>query len=68
VALIGVSLGVLGALYTSQLLSTMVYTGGAAGPVMLVGVAAVLVCVVLLATIAPARVATRVHPSEALRA
>ncbi len=67
VALIGVTLGVLGAVYASQVLETMVFTGGGAGPVLLLAVAGVLVGVVLLASVAPARAATRVDPSEALR-
>lgn len=67
VALVGVALGVLGAVYASRMLETMVYTGGGAGPVLLLAVAGLLVGVVLMASAAPARVATRVHPSEALR-
>ena len=63
----GLVLGVLGALALGQLIAAQLYGVGATDPIVLVGVASVLVVVALAACAIPTLRATRVSPVEALR-
>jgi putative ABC transport system permease protein len=65
--LLGVALGVAGGLAVTRLLQGFLYGVSASDPVTFLAVAVLLVAVALLATLAPARRATRVDPIEALR-
>ena len=67
-ALIGVALGLGGALALARLLRSELFEVSALDPVTLLGSAVVLVGVAAAATWVPARRATRVSPMEALRA
>jgi predicted permease len=64
---IGIALGVGGALALGKVVATQLFQTKAADPVVFVGVSAGLVVVALLATLIPARRATRVDPIVALR-
>jgi predicted permease len=64
--LIGMSLGVLAAMATTRLLRNSVYGVSVTDPVTIAGVAVALGLVGLLATVIPARRATRVDPVRAL--
>ena len=66
-ALVGVVLGLGGALMLARLVSSMLYGVSAFDPVTLVGVAVVLTGISLLAGFGPARRASRVDPVRALR-
>jgi predicted permease len=63
----GVAAGMLGAVLTNQLLSSLLYEVSPADIVTLSGVAALLLSVAVLATYVPARASSRIHPSIALR-
>ncbi|HEV8335760.1 MAG TPA: ABC transporter permease [Candidatus Polarisedimenticolia bacterium] len=65
--LLGVALGLAGGLAVTRLLQGFLYGVSASDPATFVGVAALLVAVAVLASLAPARRATRVDPIEALR-
>ncbi|HEX5438807.1 MAG TPA: FtsX-like permease family protein, partial [Gemmatimonadaceae bacterium] len=67
-ALIGVALGVLGAIVATRLLSSMLYGIEPRDPLTFLGVTALLLGVALLASYLPARRATTVDPIIALRA
>jgi putative ABC transport system permease protein len=67
-ALIGVVVGLAGAIALARLLRSELFEVSAADPVTLIGAAAVLVGIAAAATWLPARRATRVSPMEALRA
>lgn len=67
-ALIGVVLGLAGAIALSRFLETLVYGVAATDPLTFVSVATVLVAVAAAAAYIPARRATRVDPLIALRA
>jgi predicted permease len=67
-ALVGVVLGLAGALALTRLLRSELFEVSATDPVTLAGAAAVLVLVAALATWLPAQRATRVSPMQALRA
>jgi len=64
---IGIALGVGGALALGKVVATQLFQTKAADPVVFLGVSAGLVVVALLATLIPARRATRVDPIVALR-
>jgi predicted permease len=63
----GTIAGLIAALISSRLLSTMLFHVGSHDPVIFGGVAAMLVLVALAASLIPARSATMVNPTEALR-
>jgi len=67
VILIGLGVGVLGALLTSRLLTSLLFKTPATDPLTFVGVALVLVTVAMAASYLPARRVTRVNPMIALR-
>jgi predicted permease len=64
----GTLVGLIAALATSRLLTTLLFEVSPADPVTLVGAAAILLVVALVAAYVPARQATGVDPVEALRA
>jgi len=65
--LVGVSLGLLGAFATNRALQALLFEVRAGDPVVLLGVAVLLVATVTLASWAPARRASRIEPVEAMR-
>jgi putative ABC transport system permease protein len=67
-ASIGVLLGVAGAMAVSRLLDTLLFETSAADPVTFGATAVVLLTAAFLACVVPARRATRIEPSMALRA
>jgi putative ABC transport system permease protein len=67
VTLIGLTIGLVAACAAARLLSPLLYGIGANDPATLTGVAAGLTAVAMLACYIPARRATRVNPSVALR-
>ena len=64
----GIGVGVVGALLLSRLMSNLLYGVAPTDPMTFASVIAVLVLVTLVASLVPARRATRVDPIEAIRA
>ncbi len=67
VIFIGLGIGLVGALLTSRLLTSLLFKTPATDPLTFVGVAVVLLTVALAASYLPARRVTRVNPMIALR-
>jgi putative ABC transport system permease protein len=67
-AVMGALLGVLLALVASRALRSLLYEVSPSDPIVAIGAVAVLLCVALLASYAPARRASAVDPAESLRA
>jgi putative ABC transport system permease protein len=65
--LVGLVLGLAGALGLTTLLRTLLFGVGARDPMTLAGAAAILAMVALLASYVPARRASRMDPLAALR-
>ena len=66
-SLVGGGLGLIGASLLSRLFRTLLFEVSPVDPLTLAGAYAVLLAVSLLATYIPARRATRIDPTEALR-
>jgi ABC-type antimicrobial peptide transport system permease subunit len=67
VVVLGVVIGVAGALASTRLLNTLLFDVGAADPLAFAGVSAMMIAVGMLASYLPARRASRVDPIESLR-
>ena len=67
VVLIGATIGLAAALGVARLISSQLYGVGPTDPATFIGMPAFLFGVALLATLVPARRATRIDPVEALR-
>ena len=65
--LVGLAIGVAGALSLTQLMATLLFGVGARDPVTMVSVGVILAAVAIMASYVPARRATRVDPVVALR-
>ncbi len=68
VAAAGAAIGLAGALMAMRVLGSLLYDVGPSDPVTFLGIVAVLVGSVLIASWVPARRAARIEPTEALRA
>ncbi len=68
VAAAGAALGLAGALISTRVLGSLLYGVEPSDPVTFIGIVAVLVGAVLIASWVPARRAARIEPTEALRA
>ena len=64
--LIGVALGVIGALALTRLTANLLFGVGATDPVTFAAISILLICVALLASYIPARRAARLDPMKAL--
>jgi ABC-type antimicrobial peptide transport system permease subunit len=63
----GVALGLVGALWVGGVLTGLLYETTPADPISLAAVAMLLMVVAVVASLVPARRATRIQPVEALR-
>ena len=63
----GVALGLVAALFLTQMIEQMLFGVGSRDPVTIISVVGILVGIALVATYLPARRATRLNPVEALR-
>lgn len=66
-AVVGLAIGVVGAIFLSRLMKTMLFNVSATDPLVFVAIALTLAAVALLACFVPARRATKVDPMVALR-
>jgi putative ABC transport system permease protein len=66
-ALVGVAVGVAGALGLTRLMQSVLFRVSATDPATFAGVVVLFLCVALLASYVPARRATRIDPMKALR-
>jgi putative ABC transport system permease protein len=66
-AIVGVALGLMGALALTRVMESMLFGVSATDPLTFVVIALLLICVSLLACLIPARRATKVDPLVALR-
>jgi len=64
---IGSIIGIIGAVALSRYASSLFYETSMSSPIILLGIAAVMMCTALLASIIPAWQAGRVSPMTALR-
>jgi putative ABC transport system permease protein len=68
VAVVGAAIGLAGALIATRVLGSLLYDVKPSDPATFLGIVAVLVGAVLVASWVPARRAARIEPTEALRA
>jgi putative ABC transport system permease protein len=68
IAAVGAAVGVMGALVLARLMTSLLYEVHPNDPVTFVGVTVTLLLIALMASYVPARRATKVAPSRALRA
>jgi predicted permease len=66
-ALIGIAIGLAGAVASREFLASMLYGVSATNPVAFVAVSGLLILIALVACYVPGRWATRINPAEALR-
>ena len=66
-ALLGIALGIVGAVYSARVLASLAATGGGLGATVVLAVAALLLGTVVVASLLPARRATTIEPVEAMR-
>ena len=64
---LGVGFGLLGALFATRLLQSLLFGVSATNPLIYAANAVILMAVALAACLIPARRAARIHPAEALR-
>jgi putative ABC transport system permease protein len=65
--LVGIGLGISGALATSRVLKSLLFEVSATDPIVLLGVAAVLALTALAASYGPARNALRIDPVSSIK-
>jgi putative ABC transport system permease protein len=68
IAAIGVAFGVVGSLFTTRWLGTLLYDVSATDPITFIAVPLLFLAIAVLASYAPARRATRIDPVRALKA
>lgn len=67
VVLVGVAIGIVAAFASTRLMNTLLFNVKPADPVVFAGMSLLIVCVGMAASYMPARRASLVHPTEALR-